>query len=53
MVKTCFCAAAMLIGAAIGYVSPAEWGEDTPRITRAAADLQPLDIAMAYRPHQR
>jgi hypothetical protein len=50
MIKTCFCAVAMLIGAMIGSYAPAEWRGDASRL---AADLQSVDMALADRLHQR
>jgi hypothetical protein len=52
MIKTCFCAAAMLIGALVGLNAPAEWRGDAARIT-VVTDLQAVSIALADRPTQR
>ena len=53
MIKTCFCAVAMLIGALIGSNAPAEWSGDASRLAHVSADIQAVDMALADRPHQR
>lgn len=56
MIKACFCAAAMMVGAMIGANAPAEWRGETPRtalLTLSAAELQLVDTAMVYHPTQR
>jgi hypothetical protein len=56
MIKTCFCAAALLIGAIIGANAPAEWRGEPSRTTHlmlSAAELQLVDTAMVHAPIQR
>jgi hypothetical protein len=49
MIKTCFCAIAMMLGALIGANAPAEWRGNAPGIA-IAAGVASIDIATAYRP---
>ena len=51
MIKACFCAVAMLVGAAVGASAPASWGDASRHTTMTSAE-QPITIAMAYRPFQ-
>jgi len=51
MIKACFCAIAMMIGAAIGATAPASWGDASRGLTSSTAG-QPMTLAMVYRPFQ-
>jgi hypothetical protein len=52
MIKTCFCAVVMLIGAAIGANAPATWGDASRNLAMTASGEHTMTIAMAYRPYQ-
>lgn len=49
MIKTCFCALAMLVGAVIGFNAPAEWRGDASRLAHASFDVPALSLALADR----
>ena len=47
MVKICFCAAAMLIGALIGVHAPDEWRGDASRAAHATYTMTTTSMALA------